>query len=320
MAEHAISALNAWLGDYLAETGNGLHQPMAFFRDNEPWEPEDFEPPPTGKVCVLAHGLGCNEWLWSFPEPHEGGGYGELLEKRCGYSPLYLRYNTGLRISENGEQLAGLLERYCSQHGPAVREILLVGHSMGGLVIRSACHRGTEGHHAWVPLVRHVVYLGSPHLGAPLEKVTNVATNVLGLFDTTATRVIRDVLNTRSKGVKDLRFGNLVDEDWLDFDPDELMQNRRVPVPWLSTARHHRVVGHALPGIETVGDGMVRPPSATADALGAQPEAPGPVDVQIMSGMDHLTLARHPAVFEHIERWVMGGRGHATEERRAQDG
>ena len=299
--EHAISVLNAWFGDYLSQTDNGLQQPMAFFRDNRPVAPEDFAAPRTGKVCVFVHGLGCNESLWSFPTPHEGGGYGELLERRFGYMPLFLRFNTGLRISNNGKQLAHLLERFCERHDAAVTELLLIGHSVGGLVIRSACHQAGQG---WISRVRHVIYLGSPHLGAPLEKATNVATHVLGRFDTAATRVIRDLLNTRASGVKDLRFGNLVDQDWLDCDPDELMNNRRVPIPWLTTARHHFAVGQAVAGVETFGDAMVREDSAAGRARGSQPGPPGGSDVQVIPGLDHLALARHPAVYEYIERWV----------------
>jgi pimeloyl-ACP methyl ester carboxylesterase len=302
MVEHAISALNGWFGDYLSQTGNELEQPMAFYRDNRPVAPEDLAAPPSGKVCVLVHGLGCNESLWDFPAPHEGGGYGELLERRCGYMPLYLRFNTGLRVSENGQQLADLLERFCASHGAAVTELLLIGHSLGGLVIRSACHQARDS--CWLTRLRHVVYLGSPHLGAPLEKLTNVTTHVLDLFDTTATRVVRDLLNTRSTGVKDLRFGNLVDQDWLECDPDELLNNRRVPIPWLASTRHHLVVGQALPGAGSIGDAVVRPESAAGRAHCAQPGAPGGSDVQVMPGLDHFALARHPSVFRHIEAWV----------------
>jgi pimeloyl-ACP methyl ester carboxylesterase len=217
---------------------------------------------------------------------------------------MYLRFNTGLRISNNGKQLAELLERFCASHGVAVTEVLLIGHSLGGLVIRSACHLGKEANQEWVSLVRHVVYLGSPHLGAPLEKATNVVTNLLGIFNTTATSLIRDVLNTRSAGVKDLRHGNLIDQDWLDFDPDELGNNRRLPIPWLATARHHFAVGQALAGAGTFGDAMVRSDSAAGRAHGSQPGAPCGSDVQVMPGLDHLALARDPAVYEHLERWV----------------
>jgi len=112
------------------------------------------------------------------------------------------------------------------------------------------------------------------------------------------------LLNARSVGVKDLRFGNLVDQDWLDHDPDELMNNRRVPIPWLATAGHHRVVGQALAGVNTVGDAMVWPQSAAGRPHGSLPGAPGVSDVQVILGLVHLTLARHPAVYEQIERWL----------------
>jgi pimeloyl-ACP methyl ester carboxylesterase len=302
--ENAISTLNAWIGDYLSQTDNELQQPMAFYPDNRPVSPEDFVAPATGKVCVLVHGLGCNESLWSFPAPHEGGDYGELLEERCGYTPLYLRFNTGLRVSTNGKQLAELLERFCAGQNGAVTELLLIGHSLGGLVVRSACHLGNEAGQGWVTLVRHVIYLGSPHLGAPLEKTTNVVTNVLGFFNTTATRVMRDVLNTRSAGVKDLRYGNLVDQDWFNVDPDELGNNRRTPIPWLASARHHFAVGQVLAKSGRFGDAVVGPDSAAGRAHGSQPGASGGSDVQVMPGLDHLALARDPAVYEHIERWV----------------
>jgi pimeloyl-ACP methyl ester carboxylesterase len=304
MVENAISTLNAWIGDYLSQTGNELQQPMAFYRNNRPVSLQDIIVPPTGRVCVLVHGLGCNESLWDFPAPHEGGDYGERLEQQCGYMPLYLRFNTGLRVSTNGMQFAGLLDHFCACHDAAVTELLLIGHSLGGLVLRSACHLGSEEGQDWVSRVRHVVYLGSPHLGAPLEKATSVATSVLGLFNTTATRVIRDLLNTRSAGVKDLRFGNLVERDWLGCDSDELLNNRRVSIPWLASARHHFAVGQVLARTGVFGDAMVRPKSAAGRPHGSQPGAPDGSDVQVMPGLGHLALARHPAVYEHLERWV----------------
>jgi pimeloyl-ACP methyl ester carboxylesterase len=279
--DHAASALSAWFGDYLERTDNGLHEPLAFFVGNRPVEPEALPLSERGRVCVLVHGLGCNESLWTFPAPHPPDDYGSLLGRDHGMDALYLRYNTGLRVSANGRALADLLRRYAARHGAALREIALVGHSMGGLVIRSACH-------------------------VALEKATNVVANVLGLFDTTATRVIRDLLDTRAAGIKDLRYGNLVDEDWLDCDPDALLENRRVSVPWLATARHHRVVGHAAGESAAVGDAVVWPDSAAGRGEGVQPAAPGDRDLRVLAGLDHLALARHPAVYEHIDRVLRG--------------
>lgn len=304
LVEHLLSGLNAWIGDYLSQVDNELQQPMGFFHENQSVAPRDISAPTAGKICVFVHGLGCNESLWNFPASVGGGSFGEQLQRNCGFSPLYLRFNTGLRVSENGQLLAALLEQLCVHHEAAIEELLLIGHSQGGLVIRSACHVGSQSGHAWVSRVRHAVYLGSPHLGAPLERATNVASKVFGLLPTTATRVLSDLLNTRSQGIKDLRFGNLVEEDWFEFDPDELMNNRRVPIPWLATARHHFAVGLPLPGVEAVGDVMVQRDSAAGRALGSQPGPPAGSDVRVMDGLDHLALARNPAVCEAVEQWV----------------
>jgi pimeloyl-ACP methyl ester carboxylesterase len=300
--DHTVSAINAWLGDHLATTGNELQQRMAFYKDNSPLPPERLPAPRARKICVLVHGLGCNESCWRFPD--SGTDYGLLLEQRHGYLPLYLRFNTGLHVSTNGTLLSALLEQLITRHGGAVDELVLIGHSMGGLVLRSACHQGSVSCAGWVPLVRHVVYLGSPHLGAPLERTTNAATRLLSRFDTTATRVVRDLLNSRSSGVKDLRFGNLVDEDWRDDEPEGATCNRRTPVPWLTTARHHFVVGEATSRLGVLGDGMVPPSSASSCARGTLPGAPEGSSVQLISGLHHLQLAHHPEVYEHIERWV----------------
>lgn len=305
VAELAVSGLQAWVGDYLAEVGNGLHHPMDFYVRNRPVSPEDLPAPPSGRLVVLVHGLGGNEGLWAYPAPESCGGYGELLERHHGYLALYVRYNSGLRISTNGAALHGLLERYLAHHHEAVRSIVCIGHSMGGLVLRSACHVGRES--AWAKKLTRVFYLGSPHQGAPLEKFANLTTHLLGKLDVTAARVIRDLINTRSVGVKDLRYGNLVEEDWLDHDVDALLVDGRSPLPWLEHVRHHRIVGHAVAALPPLGDGMVQPDSASAQPRGDHPGAPRAEDIAVLAGVPHLTLTRHPRVYEHIERWIGDG-------------
>jgi triacylglycerol esterase/lipase EstA (alpha/beta hydrolase family) len=66
---------------------------------------------------------------------------------RPGFTPVYLRYNTGLHISHNGQTLAELLNRlhvlWPAAAEEPLKETVLVGHSMGGLVAR-ACHYGLQ--------------------------------------------------------------------------------------------------------------------------------------------------------------------------------
>jgi len=312
VADHAISALNAWIGDYLARSDNGLQQPMAFYRDNRPLDCTAIPCGSASRICVLVHGLGCNESQWRFELDGRSTDYAAQLERHFGFTPLRLRYNTGLRISENGVLFARLLEQLCARSEGPPQQLVLIGHSMGGLVIRSACHQAAEQQLSWTASLSHAIYLGSPHLGAPLEKAANIASNLLGMFDTTATHVIRDVLHSRSEGIKDLRYGNLVEEDWLEYDPDELLHNRRVPVPWLESTTHCRIAGAIgssadHPVSRIFGDAMVRRQSAEGyDQAGFQPglRPADPGHLCVISGLSHLELARHPEVSKQVESWI----------------
>lgn len=300
-ADHAIGALNAWIGDDLAEGGNPLHQPMAFFRGNHPVVPESL--PGAARVAVWIHGLGCNESMWCRAASEETLPFGASLHAELGYLPLYIRYNTGQRISENGAQLNALLQRYVDHH-PELEELLLVGHSMGGLVVRSASHLAPSG--SWTQRVQHIFYLGSPHLGAPLERGANAASHLLNALPSTATQVIGEVLNTRSAGVKDLRYGNLSEQDWLDLDPDALLDNRRVPIPWLPTVHHHRLVGEIVAGLGGLGDAVVPSASAGGAEDGHQAVGPGAQDLQVLPGLHHLALAQHPRAYAALRSRLSG--------------
>src|SRR5512139_723979 len=247
-ADLAVAALNGFAGDRLARAGNPLATTMelryrgrnvalergalaAAFRKASP------------RFAVFVHGLACNESLWGLHAHRHYGNrhttYGSRLQTDLGYTPLYVRYNTGLHVSDNGRQLAQLLDRVVSAWPVRVDKLILVGHSMGGLVSRSGCHYGQEAGLDWVRRVRHVVFLGSPHLGAPLEKAANVTAWLLGRID--ITRPFADALNARSLGVKDLRCGSLRDEDWQGVDLDALLVVRTGNVPLLEGAAHYFV-------------------------------------------------------------------------------
>jgi triacylglycerol lipase len=149
----AISALNGAVGDALHARGNGLAIAMAFHDTDGPLalEPDALAaalPAPTGKLCILVHGLCVNERVWRYREDPTLD-YGRLLQRDLGFTPFYLRYNTGLHISQNGRRLAALLEQLFRAYPRPVEELTLIGHSMGGLVLRSACFYGVEAGHAW---------------------------------------------------------------------------------------------------------------------------------------------------------------------------
>ena len=137
---------------------------------------------------------------------------------------MYVRYNSGRHISENGRSLSELMEELVAAWPVEVERIALVGHSMGGLVARSACCHAAEDGADWARLVRHSVSLGTPHMGAPLEQAVHVLS--AGLAALPETRPFANFLRRRSGGIRDLRQGSLVDEDWRDCDPDALRGGR----------------------------------------------------------------------------------------------
>jgi pimeloyl-ACP methyl ester carboxylesterase len=231
--------------------------------------------------------------------------YGERLQDELSYTPLYVRYPTGLRISENGRALSALLDGVMAAWSMPVEDVVLIGHSMGGLVVRSACHQGEREDRRWVRPVHHVISLGSPHLGADLEK----GVHALGwaLRRLPETRALASVLDARSVGIKDLRFGAIAEADWRDADPDEWLRDRCTEVPFLPHA-HYCFVATTLRGGpvgDLLGDLLVRTPSASGRGNGRGRRIPFEVDNgHELTGAHHMDLLNHPTVYEQLVRWL----------------
>lgn len=317
--EMLIGALNGTVGDYLHRTGNGLATTMDLVHDERPLPLTRAaiaaaHPAATPRAVLLVHGLMSTEHVFQLPvdvggtppkPPRET--YATLLARDLGYTPFALRYNSGLHVSDNGEALDELLERFVAAYPVPLEEIALVGHSMGGLVIRSAAHAASERNHRWLSLARRAFYLGSPHLGAPLERFGNVLTWALARIPNPYTQLVADIINLRSSGVKDLRYGNLRREDWVGEDADALLQNRRHPVPLLPHIRHH-VIAATLsddPYVSMLfGDALVPVPSATGRAEPRHRSAVFPQQhVRILPSFDHLRLAHDAEVYAQIRAW-----------------
>lgn len=311
--DSAQGVLNGAIGDYLNQRGNGLEIPMALHHQGQPLALEAMNlkntlPRTNSKICLFVHGLGCTEQVWNTGAQRFYGdaqqNFGTMLARDLGYTPLYLRYNSGLHISQNGKQLADLLATLVEAYPGPIDEILLFGHSMGGLVVRSAACYGVRNKQPWLERLKGVFCIGSPHLGAPLEKASNVVAAVLSFFDTPGTQVPAQLFRLRSAGIKDLRFGYLVDEDWQGYDPDALLDNRRTPIPFAEGVKYYFIASTitrdpAHPLGQIVGDLLVCHKSAAGprqpDHCVAMPFS------RVFSGMNHFHLANHPEVYEQIK-------------------
>lgn len=289
-----VAALNGVLGDYLVTTANPLATPMSL----------RVAGPATGRVVVLAHGLCMNDLQWL----HGGHDHGAALHRDLGFTPVYLRYNTGQHISVNGRALAQQLDTLLAHWPVPVQRLVLLGHSMGGLVSRSAVHYARHAGLAWPDQLTDMVFLGTPHHGAPLERAGNWVDIVLGATPYAAP--FARLGKVRSAGITDLRHGNLVDEDWLGRDRFVRTADRRQPVPLPGGVRCFTAAattGSRRGDVKDrlLGDGLVPLDSA----LGHHTDTSRTLAFarsrqKTFAGVNHLALLGDPAVYRQLRRWL----------------
>src|SRR4051812_26642022 len=141
----APGALAGLHGDRLDATGSPLAVRMTLRAADgrrigtDPGSLAAAHPDATPTLAVLVHGLGETERAWRlFAPPGGPADYGARLRADLGHTPLYVRFNTGLPVAENGRRLSALLEDAVAGWPVEVAQVVLIGHSMGGLVARSA--------------------------------------------------------------------------------------------------------------------------------------------------------------------------------------
>jgi pimeloyl-ACP methyl ester carboxylesterase len=294
--EALIAVLNGVLGDHLAATGNPLAIPMTLHhRGRSATRGATQAPDGAEDVAVFIHGLCMNDQQWTTPSGHD---HGAALNRELGFIPVYLHYNTGLHIAANGKALAELLESTVDEWPRRIKRLVLIGHSMGGLVARSAMHHAELAGHRWLALLDAAVFLGTPHHGAPLERAGHWVDTMLGATPVLAhyTAPFARLGKLRSAGITDLRHGHLLDD------------GAPLPVP-------DRVACYAVAASlgqeqgdikdRLLGDGLV----PLASALGQHSQAARRLDFAperqyIAWGSGHLDLLGDAAVFAQLVRWL----------------
>lgn len=296
--EFAVAVLNGVVGDYLARTDNGLALPMELVIDGRPVSVvEAAGAHPAGRIVVLVHGLMSDESVWALPD---GTTYGSRLATDLGYTAVYVRHNSGLAIEENGRSLSALFARIVAEWPVPVQELLLVAHSQGGLVVRSACHIAAEDGSSWLALVRRAIYVATPHTGAPAERAGRILNRVLHAVPEPTTRLIAQIADLRSDGIKDLGDADLRAADRARRGLQLGLRDPRHPVPLLPSIQHHLVAGTltADPWLSTLfGDSIVPLSSATGGGLVAREH------VRVFPGRTHVGLAHDPEVYEQVRDW-----------------
>ena len=304
-----VSALNGVLGDYLLASGNPLALPMALRSGGAelPLEREALAaalPAAGPRLLVLAHGLCMNDRQWL----RNGHDHGAALARDAGWTPVYLRYNSGLHVSINGHAFAQQLERLLAAWPVPVTRLAVVGHSMGGLVTRSALHAATHAGMAWPKRLDDLVFLGTPHHGAPLERAGLWVDLVLGATPYAAP--FARLGRVRSAGITDLRHGLLLDEDWVGRDRFARGGDRRQPVPLPAGVRCGAIAASlgAQGGTlkeKLLGDGLVPLDSALGRHADPGRSLAFAADRQWVGyGMNHLDLLDRAEVYAQLKEWL----------------
>jgi hypothetical protein len=305
--EAVLAALNGVLGDTLAARANPLAIEMHLRRDGRPLDLHRAAlarrlPDAASDLLVLLHGLCMNDLQWQ----REGHDHGAALARDAGWTPVYLHYNTGLHVSTNGRLFAEQLEALIDQWPRPLRRVAVIGHSMGGLVARSAWQQGQQAGHRWPSRVKDLVFLGTPHHGAPLERAGHWVDLVLGATPYAAP--FARLGQVRSAGITDLRHGNLLDEDWAGRGRFARGPDRRVPLALPEGVRCHALaasIGRRTGDLKDrlLGDGLVPLDSALGrHADPARTLAFAASRQWVGYGLSHLDLLSHPRAYARLRR------------------
>jgi len=307
--EAVLAALNGVMGDRLQQDNNPLCTRMGWYQQGMPLDVRALGAPgtATGKLLVLVHGLCMNDLQWQ----HGGHDHGAHLAQALGYTPVYLRYNTGQHISTNGAELSALLESLVASWPVPATELAVLAHSMGGLVVRSACHHAATQAvtpNGWLPRLRQVVFLGTPHHGAPLERAGSWVDVLLGR--TPYSRPFARLAQLRSAGITDLRYGHVLDADWQGRDRFRSRPDQRTPVPLPAGVACYAVAAtltaRRSPVAERlVGDGLV----PLHSALGIHDDAGRGLGFAkhrqaVFYRLGHLALLGDAGVARQLEQWM----------------
>lgn len=306
---YLLPIVNGIIGDKLVENNHKLAISMSFRRDGKDVSVQDLNIKRKKKeqtIIIFIHGLIMDEVFWQTPTEKKLG-FGSRLEKELSIIPLYIRYNTGKHISQNGREFSFLLQKLIDEYNDKIDKVVLITHSMGGLVAKSACYYANKEQHNWVKKLDSVFLLGVPNDGSFLEKIAHLTTTILKIIPNLPTRIVGNISDQRSNGIKDLRLGFLIDEDWESHDDSVYLKANRTNVEPLSFVKYYILVG-TIEGKESsivntyFGDGLVSSKSAIGEVFQNHSNKSNPnIKCKIFPETSHIGLLLNPIVYNYIK-------------------
>ncbi len=296
--EAAAAAMNGVLGDHFEKGENPLAINMSFRINGQPLDDNQLQKlfdKASSDVTLLIHGLCMNDLQWT----RDGHNHGDLFAEELGHTIIYLHYNSGLHVSENGRQLAEVIDKIKLKQDVRLN---ILGHSMGGLLARSACYYAAKTNHKWLSHLDRIIFLGTPHHGAVLAKGGHWADVLLEISPYSAP--FAKITKVRSNGLTDLRHGYIVDEDWQDIE-----QRKVIPLPEniqcyaIATTKSEKESSKLANDV--IGDGLV----AINSALGIDKKSAFNLNIPkqnqwIGRNIGHMQLLSDEKVYAVIKNWL----------------
>ena len=305
-----VAAVNGLIGDELRMLDDPQAIKMSLRKDGEdivatPFPIKQAYQDSSSHLVVFLHGLCEDDESWLQRQKTVGTTYVDRIAEDTDGTPVLIRFNTGLHVSENGKHLDVLLNQLINAWPVEVTRVTLVGHSMGGLVVRAATNYATAAGEIWPQLVKDIICLGTPHTGSWLEKVAHIGSRMLRFVPETAP--FSTILETRAAGIVDLRHGYISQDEWEGQDLTSQWGLDRIAAAPLPHAEYHFVaatlgatVNHPLSSV--IGDLLVHFSSATG--VGKNGPVVDGARFEYIPSADHFALLNHPKIGDWIVEWL----------------
>ena len=305
-----LSVLNGVIGDYLEEKENPLKITMQFRYQSktlaiDPKSIKGAYPKVNGKILLMIHGSCMNDLQWTRKDHN----HGKIIATELNKTPIYLKYNSGLHISSNGKNLNNLLEKLVKNWPVPIEELVIIAHSMGGLVSRSALYYGEQNQKRWTKHVKKIVFLGTPHHGSYVERTGNYLDLILESIH--YAKPFARLGKIRSAGVTDLRYGNLIDEDWKDDNRFEIKNDKRRNIQLSKQIEFYSiaaVIGNETASLSTqiLGDTLVDVKSALGQHKNPNKNLNFKKEnIWISYDSNHLDLISNPKILNKLKIWLV---------------
>lgn len=305
-----IATVNGLIGDELRMLDDPQAIKMAVRKNGEdivatPFPIKQAYLDGTSHLVIFVHGLCESDESWYQREKVNGTTYVARIAQDTDGTPVLVRYNTGLHISENGKHLDALIRQLVDAWPVEVTRVTLVGHSMGGLVVRAATNYATAANEIWPHLVKDIICLGTPHTGANLEKVAHLGSRLLRFWPVSTP--LSAILETRSPGIVDLRHGYISQDEWEGQDLTSQWGLDRIAAAPLAHAEYH-FVGSTLgatryhPFSAVLGDLLVH--FSSAAGMGRTGPVVDGARFEYVPSTHHFALLNHPKIGDWLVEWL----------------